>query len=103
MRGRVFSTLFALMRVGLFVAMALSVPVRSAFGRIDAEWLFSQPTRTVLLFGGVVMIGAGLGILWSLRVLLRNARLGEGMRYLIREASRARRYGSRTDDESGDE
>jgi len=35
--------------------------------------------------------------------LLRNARLGEGMRYLIREASRARRYGSRTDDESGDE
>lgn len=102
MRGRVFSTLFALMRVGLFVAMALAVPLRSAFGRIDVEWLFSQPTRTVLLVGGVVMVGAGLGILWSLRVLLRNARLGEGTRYLIREATRARRRRSRTDDESGD-
>jgi dTMP kinase len=102
MRGRVFGTLFALMRIGLFVAMAIAVPLSSAFGRIDVEWLFSQPSRTVLLVGGVVMIGAGLGILWTLRALLRNPRIGEGTRYLIKEASRARRFRYSRDDDEGD-
>ena len=102
LRGRIFATLFALMRIGLFVAMAIAVPLRSAFGRIDVEWLFSQPTRTVLLVGGVVMIGAGLGTLWTLRDLLRNARLTEGTRYVIEEASRARRFRFRGDGDGGD-
>ena len=99
LRGRVFATLFALMRIGLFVAMAIAVPLRGVFGRIDVEWLFSQPTRTVLLFGGVVMIAAGVGILWNLRGLLRSPRIGEETRYLFEEATRARRYPLEADTE----
>lgn len=102
LRGRVFATLFGLMRIGLFVAMAIAVPLRRTFAAIDVDWLFSQPTRTVLLVGGMVMIGAGLGILWSLRDFLRSARLGEQARYLVEEASRARRFPLRGDGESGD-
>ncbi len=92
MRGRVFATLFALMRIGLFVAMAIAVPLRAALGRFDADWLFSQPVRTVLFLGGAVMIAAGLGILWSLRGLLRRTEIGEETRFLFEEASRTRRF-----------
>jgi hypothetical protein len=92
MRGRVFATLFALMRIGLFVAMAIAVPLRAAFGRLDVAWLFSQPTRTVLFLGGMVMIAAGFGVLWSQRGLLRGTRMGEETRYIFEEASRARRF-----------
>ncbi len=92
MRGRVFATLFALMRIGLFVAMAIAVPLQTMFDSIDVDFLFSQPTRTVLLVGGLVMVLAGLGILWTLRFLLRQARLGEGTRYWIEEATRARSF-----------
>lgn len=102
LRGRVFATLFALMRIGLFVAMAIAVPMRRMFAAIDVEWLFSQPTRTVLLVGGVVMIAAGIGILWSLRQLLTHVRLGEETRYIISEASRARRFTLRSDGSRAD-
>jgi dTMP kinase len=99
MRGRVFSTLFALMRIGIFVAMGLAVPLRAFFGRLDATWLFSQPTRTVLLLGGSVMIIAGMWILWTLRALLRQTGLGEGTAYVLEEASKARRSRIRSDGE----
>ena len=92
MRGRVFATLFALMRIGLFVAMAIAVPLRAALGRFDADWLFSQPVRSVLFLGGAVMIAAGLGILWSLRRLLKQTEIGEETRFLFEEATRARRF-----------
>ena len=90
LRGRVFATLFAFMRVGLFVAMAIAVPLQKMFDSISIDWLFSQPTRTVLLFGGTVMVVAGIGILWSLRDLLRQAKLREETRYIVTEATRAR-------------
>ena len=103
MRGRVFATLFALMRVGIFVAMAIAVPLQAIFGRFDSAWLFSQPTRTVLSFGGIVMIISGIGILWTLRSLFARPRMGEGTAYLIEEASRARRSRFRGDGEDKDE
>jgi dTMP kinase len=102
MRGRVFSTLFALMRIGIFVAMAIAVPLRAFFGRLDSAWLFSQPTRTVLTLGGIVMIFAGVGILWTLRALFRRPRIGEGTKYLFEEASKARRSRFRSDGEDED-
>ena len=103
MRGRVFATLFALMRIGLFIAMAIAVPLRRMFASINVDWLFSQPTRTVLLVGGVVMVTAGLGILWTLRGLFRPSGLGDEAKYVISEASRARRFPLHGDGEAGDE
>lgn len=96
MRGRVFATLFALMRIGLFVAMAIAVPMRVFFDTLDVPWLFDQPTRTVLLVGGAIMVVAGLGILWALRDILLPS-LGEETRFLMEEASKARRSRLRAD------
>jgi dTMP kinase len=90
MRGRVFSTLFALMRIGIFVAMAIAVPLSAFFGRLDSPWLFSQSTRTVLFLGGMVMMIAGVGILWTLRSTF-TPRLTRGTAYVLEEASKARR------------
>ncbi len=90
-RGRVFATLFALMRIGIFVAMAIAVPIRAFFAGVDVEWLFSQPTRTVLFLGGLIMVVAGGWILWTLRSLLRSPVIGEETVYLFEEATRARR------------
>ena len=102
MRGRVFATLFALMRIGLFIAMAIAVPLRAFFGRLDASWLFSQPTRTVLFLGGLIMVIAGMVILWTLRSLFRQPKIGEETVYLFEEASKARRSRLRGDGEEED-
>ena len=91
MRGRVFATLFALMRIGIFIAMAIAVPIRAFFEGLDVDFLFSQPTRTVLFLGGVIMVIAGGWILWTLRVLLRTTAIGHETVYLFEEANRARR------------
>jgi dTMP kinase len=91
MRGRVFATLFSLMRIGLFVSMALAVPLEAALRRSWApDWLFGQPTRTVLFLGGATIAFVGLGVLWSLRALFKPPKLGEDTRRMIEEASRAR-------------
>jgi dTMP kinase len=102
LRGRVFATLFALMRVGLFVSMAIAVPIEVALGRARTpSWLFSEPDRTILFAGGLTIALSGLGVLWSLRTLFVRPKLAEDARRFIEEANRARRpyYGRRPEDE----
>ena len=92
MRGRVFATLFSLMRIGLFVSMAVAVPLQGALGKASMpSWLFSEPSRTVLFLGGAVIVASGLGVLWSLRTLWAKPKLAEDTQWLIDEANRARR------------
>jgi dTMP kinase len=92
MRGRIFATLFALMRIGLFVSMAVAVPVEGALGRASTpQWLFSEPTRTILFMGGVTIGLSGIVVLRSLRSIWGRPKLAEETRRLIEEADRARR------------
>jgi hypothetical protein len=44
----------------------------------------------VLFLGGLIMLAAGLGILWTLRSLFRRPKIGEETVYLFEEASKAR-------------
>lgn len=90
MRGRVLATLFALMRIGLFVAMALAVPLVDVFRGVDI-WRLNDPTRVVLFLGGLTMIIAGAGVLWALRSTLRSPTLGRDAQDIITAANRARR------------
>jgi dTMP kinase len=92
MRGRVFATLFSLMRIGLFVSMAIAVPLEVALGRASTpSWLFAEPTRTILFFGGMTITLSGLSVLWSLRALFVRPKLDEEAQRFIEEANRARR------------
>ena len=90
LRGRVLATLFALMRIGLFVAMALAVPLVDVFRGIDVGRL-NDPTRVVLFLGGLTILAAGLGVLWALRSTIRRPTLGADARNIIAAANRARR------------
>ncbi|MDJ0497721.1 MAG: MFS transporter [Acidimicrobiia bacterium] len=90
LRGRVLATLFALMRIGLFVAMALAVPLVDLFRGIDIGRL-NDPTRVVLFLGGLTMLVAGLGVLWALRSTIRSPTLGLEAKDIIAAANRARR------------
>lgn len=90
MRGRVLATLFALMRIGLFVAMAVAVPLVDVFRGVDV-WRLNDPTRVVLFLGGLTMLVAGAGVLWALRSTLRSPTLGSDARNIIAAANRARR------------
>jgi MFS family permease len=90
MRGRVLATLFALMRIGLFVAMALAVPLVDVFRGVDI-WRLNDPTRVVLFLGGLTMVIAGAGVLWALRSTLRSPTLGRDAKDIIAAANRARR------------
>ena len=90
MRGRVLATLFALMRIGLFVAMALAVPLVDLFRGVDI-WRLNDPTRVVLFLGGLTMLLAGIGVIWALRSTLRSPTLGRDARDIIAAANRARR------------
>lgn len=90
LRGRVLATLFSLMRIGLFVAMALAVPLVDVFRGIDI-WRLNDPTRVVLFLGGLTMLLAGLGVLWALRSTIRSPTLGREAQNIITAANRARR------------
>lgn len=90
MRGRVFAALFALMRIGLFVAMALAVPLVDVFRNIDI-WRLNDPTRVVLFLGGLTIMAAGLGVMWAMRSQLRSPSLGRETQDIIAAANRARR------------
>lgn len=90
MRGRVFATLFGLMRIGLFVAMALAVPLVDVFRNVDIGRL-DDPTRVVLFLGGLTIMMSGLGVLWAMRSLLRSPTLGSDAQDIINAANRARR------------
>ncbi len=90
LRGRVFATLFSLMRIGLFVAMALAVPLVDAFRRVDV-WKLDDPTRVVLFLGGLTIFVSGLVVIVTLRSLFRRPTLGRETREIIAAANRARR------------
>jgi dTMP kinase len=90
LRGRVLATLFVLMRIGLFVAMAFAVPLVDVFRGIDIGRL-NDPTRVVLFLGGLTMLVAGLGVLWALRSTIRRPSLGLEAQDIIAAANRARR------------
>ncbi|MDJ0925276.1 MAG: MFS transporter [Acidimicrobiia bacterium] len=90
MRGRVLATLFGLMRIGLFVAMALAVPLVDVFRGFEVGRL-NDPTRVVLFLGGLTMVAAGVGVLWALRSTVTSPTLGREAQDIIAAANRARR------------
>jgi dTMP kinase len=103
LRGRVFATLFALMRVGLFVSMAVAVPLEGLFARLGSGFLFDDEIRSVLFFGGVVIMAAGDTVVWVLRGVIVRPKVGEEARSLLEEAGRALRFRrSRVEDEDKD-
>ena len=100
LRGRVFSTLFALMRVGLFVSMAIAVPLRAAFAGASVPWLFDDAIRSVLFLGGAVIMLAGGAVVWALRGMFAWPKLGEETRFLMSETDRALRHTQEQESES---
>jgi len=90
MRGRVFATLFGLMRIGLFVSMAIAVPLAGAIGVVNIERL-NDPNRVVLLLGGLIMLLSGAGLMWSLRSVFGRPKMGAATHDIIAAADRARR------------
>ena len=90
LRGRVFAALFTLMRIGLFVAMALAVPLVDAFGWVDIGRL-DDPTRVVLFLGGVIIFLSGLTVIITLRSLFHRPSLGRETKEIIAAANKARR------------
>jgi dTMP kinase len=91
MRGRVFAALFALMRVALFISMAVAVPLDTALGGAGV----SSPARFVLLFGGLVILGSAMLTMWSLRSVLRAPKLGSDARAVLEHTTKAYRGESR--------
>ncbi len=90
LRGRVFAALFSLMRIGLFVAMALAVPLIDVLGWVDI-WRLDDPTRVVLFLGGLTIFLSGLVVLVTLRSLFRSPTMGRETKEIIAAANRARR------------
>jgi dTMP kinase len=90
LRGRIFATMFALMRTGLFVSMAAVAPLELLLRGVGIAGI-SDPTRLVLALGGLVIVLAGVVTLWSLRDVLGTPKLGAETRDIIARASEARR------------
>lgn len=65
-RGRTFAALFAVMRIGLLTSMALTLPAAEIFDGL-IPGILSEGSRVVLVGGGLIMIGAGVTELWSVR------------------------------------
>ncbi len=90
LRGRVFATLFGLMRIGLFASMAIAAPLVGVVSGIGIGRL-SDPRRFVLFLGGLVIIASGISVLWSLRALFEPPKLGAASREILARAGEARR------------
>ncbi len=88
LRGRVFAALFTLMRIGLFLSMAVAVPIAGAMRSANLPDPFASPERNVLFAGGLIIILAGLGSIWGVRHTLRRP-ISEQARQVLEEASRA--------------
>lgn len=104
MRGRVFATLFSLMRIGLFVAMAVAVPLVDAVGWVDYGRL-DDPTRVVLFLGGLTILVSGLAVLLTLRSGFKKPTMGQDTQDIISAANKARRTrstGGQKSDEAQD-
>lgn len=94
LRGRVFATLFVLMRIGLFVSMAAVPPMQLLLSGVGVGRL-SDPTRLILFLGGVVIVTTGVVTLWSLRATFGRPKLGAGAREILARADEARRTAAR--------
>lgn len=90
LRGRVFAVLFGLMRIGLFVAMALAVPLIDVFRSVEF-WRLDDPTRVVLFLGGLTIFLSGLTVIITLRSFFRSPTIGRETRDIIAAANQARR------------
>ncbi len=90
MQGRVFATLFGMMRIGLFVSMGIAVPLT---GVLDVSGIgrLNDPNRLVLFFGGGIMLLSGAALLWSLRALLGRPKLEAATHEIIAYVEQARR------------
>lgn len=66
LRGRTFAALFSLMRVGLLLAMAVAAPASELLDGVLPR-PFQNATRDILFLGGVIILSAGAGTLWSIR------------------------------------
>lgn len=89
LRGRVFATLFGLMRIGLFVSMAAAPPLKALLSGVGIGRL-SNPTRMVIFLGGAVIVLSGLATVWSLRTVLGRPKLGAEARDILAHASEHR-------------
>ncbi len=90
LRGRVFATLFGLMRIGLFVSMAAVAPLQLLLAGTGIAGV-RNPTRLVLAAGGLVIMLSGLVTLWSLRRLFTRPKLGAEAREILARATEARK------------
>ncbi|MBT8214395.1 MAG: MFS transporter [Acidimicrobiia bacterium] len=103
MRGRVFAALFTLMRIGLFISMAIAVPLAGFFRTLDLPGLLGDGSRMVLLTGGFTITLAGLGTLWSVRGGLERPHLGDASRRIIAATASQWRVRDDADDEENTE
>jgi dTMP kinase len=92
MQGRVFATLFGMMRIGLFVSMGIAVPLASALD-VATIGRLNDPNRLVLFLGGGIMLSSGVALLWSLRALFRRPKLESATHEIIAHVDKARRAG----------
>ncbi len=90
MQGRVFATLFGMMRIGLFVSMGIAVPLAGALN-VAGIGRLNDPNRLVLFFGGAIMLLSGGALLWSLRALFGRPKLESATHDIIAHVDQARR------------
>lgn len=90
MQGRVFATLFGMMRIGLFVSMGIAVPLAGALN-VAGIGRLNDPNRLVLFLGGAIMLVSGAALLWSLRSLFGRPKLDSATHEIIAHVDKARR------------
>ncbi len=91
LRGRVFATLFLLIRLGLFVSMSLAPVVRTSLERAHFPWLFADSTRSVLLFGAIMIALTGVAGVRVLRSQIHWPRLDADTRAMMAQAKETSR------------
>ncbi|MGH8937651.1 MAG: MFS transporter [Acidimicrobiia bacterium] len=73
-RGRTFGALLTLVRSGMLAAIGLAGISAAALHGVLAP-PFDNGTRNVLFLGGVIIVLAGLGTLWSVRSMFHRPKL----------------------------
>ena len=84
LRGRTFAALFSLMRVGLLGSMVVAT---NAEGLLKGT--VSDPTRMLLLGGGIIVVVSGGALVWGKREALGRPKLSPEGRESIDAAGRA--------------
>lgn len=74
LRGRTFAALLTLVRSGMLAAIAVAgISAAALTGLLPPP--FQSGTRTMLFFGGLVIVAAGAGTLWSVREVFGRPKL----------------------------